>query len=65
MTRMLASRVMRARRESTCPLCRGPVRVGQQIGKVGSWAHTECIIDRLMREPPRPSHRDSDIGETT
>lgn len=53
----LADRVMRARWETTCPICRGPIRVGQQIGKVGYWAHTSCIIDRMMREPPRPSER--------
>lgn len=55
MTGKLATRTMKARRTSTCPLCRGPVLVGQQIGKVGVWAHVSCIIDRMMREPPRPS----------
>jgi hypothetical protein len=44
---MLASRVMKARHASTCPLCHGPVLVGQQIGLIPGtgWAHvTPCII---------------------
>jgi hypothetical protein len=44
--RMLASRVMKARRESTCPICRGPIRVGDSIAKTVKWAHTGCTIAR-------------------
>ena len=43
----LATRVMRARRESTCPVCRAPIHVGQQIAKLGIWQHIEHIVDRL------------------
>ena len=39
-------RVMKARRPSTCPSCRGPVHVGQSIAKVTrppGWIHTRCV----------------------
>jgi hypothetical protein len=39
-----ATRTMKARRESTCPLCRGPIRVGQLIARCGFWAHAACVI---------------------
>jgi hypothetical protein len=44
----LARRVRKARRRSTCPLCRGPVLVGQQIGLIpAGWAHVSpCIVER-------------------
>ncbi len=46
---MRASRVMKARRRSFCPLCGGMVRTGQQIGKTpADWCHTACIIDRAV-----------------
>jgi hypothetical protein len=46
---ILASRVMKARRESLCLLCWQPIRVGQQIGKAPiGWCHTSCIIDRAL-----------------
>lgn len=41
---LLATRTMKARRESTCPLCRQPIRVGHLIGKCGFWAHATCLI---------------------
>jgi hypothetical protein len=41
---LLASRVMKARRQSTCPICRGPIRVGDSIAKTVKWAHTGCVI---------------------
>jgi hypothetical protein len=44
--RQLATRVMRARRPGTCPLCRGPIQVRESIAKIGFWAHTQCVIDR-------------------
>jgi hypothetical protein len=40
----LASRVMRARRESLCPVCYCPIRVGQQIAKRGYWQHIEHVV---------------------
>jgi hypothetical protein len=42
----LASRVMKARRESMCPTCQAPIRVGQQIAKRGYWQHIEHVIER-------------------
>ncbi len=42
----LASRVRLARWPGMCLLCHEPIAIGQQIGKVGFWAHTACIIDR-------------------
>lgn len=43
---MRASRVRKARRPGTCPLCDAPVSTGQQIGLVDGhgWCHTTCII---------------------
>lgn len=43
----LASRVMKARRESVCPLCRGPIRIGEQIAKTVKWAHAGCVVASL------------------
>jgi hypothetical protein len=37
---------MRARRASTCPACRGPIHVGELIGKTGFWQHVAHIIER-------------------
>jgi hypothetical protein len=43
---VLADRVMKARRESTCVACSGPVRVGQRIARCagGLWLHLACFI---------------------
>jgi hypothetical protein len=41
----LATRVMRARRESLCPVCCCPIRVGQQIAKRGYWQHIEHVVE--------------------
>jgi hypothetical protein len=40
-----ASRTMRARGETRCPLCRGTIRRLQPIGLVHGkgWCHTDCI----------------------
>jgi hypothetical protein len=46
MTTLTASRVMRARRTSICPVCRSPILVGQQIAKLGTWQHIEHVIER-------------------
>lgn len=41
----LADRVMKARRESTCPACETPVVVGQRIAHCGdAWVHLSCAI---------------------
>lgn len=52
----LASRVMRARRESVCPLCREPVRIGQLIALTTKWAHAGCVVASLYKtsgeDPP-------------
>ena len=43
---VVADRVMRARHESTCTLCSGVVKVGQQIARCpgGLWVHAACFI---------------------
>jgi hypothetical protein len=42
-----ATRVMKARWPGTCPLCRGPIRRLQQIGKTRvGWCHTTCLTGR-------------------
>jgi hypothetical protein len=44
----LASRVMRARKETMCPHCLQPVRVGQLIAKTTlGWLHAGCAIARM------------------
>jgi hypothetical protein len=42
----LATRSMKARRPGTCPLCRGPILVGQSISKIVHWAHTTCVVEQ-------------------
>jgi hypothetical protein len=44
MAAYLASRVMKARRESVCPDCKMPIRPGQLIAKCGTWMHATCLI---------------------
>jgi len=43
---VLATHVRKARRESTCTLCSGVVKVGQQIARCpgGLWVHAACFI---------------------
>lgn len=49
---MNASRVMKARKTSTCPLCRKLISRGQQIGRTPiGWCHTQCIIEEATRCP--------------
>jgi hypothetical protein len=45
-TPVLATRVRKARFESTCPTCRGPILVSQLIAKCagGLWQHASCFI---------------------
>jgi hypothetical protein len=41
----LATRVMRARRQSTCPACHRLIRIGDQIARLVSprqWIHVAC-----------------------
>ncbi len=42
----LATRTKRARRTSTCPLCRGPILIGMTIARLISppgWCHVRCV----------------------
>jgi len=52
---MLASRVRKARKPSTCPLCHGAVTAGQYIGLTGmGWCHTGCIVRENSHGERRP-----------
>jgi hypothetical protein len=46
----LASRVMKARRPGTCAICRGPIRIGEQIAKTVRWAHAGCVVAGLYKD---------------
>ena len=52
----LVDRVMKARKESTCPLCRRPVHIGQTIARTGgTWQHASCLVRAIKaaaRETP-------------
>jgi hypothetical protein len=43
---VLADRTCRARREGTCPACRGPILVGQYIARCPGrvWLHASCFV---------------------
>jgi len=43
---VVATKVRKARHETTCPTCRGPILVGQQIAKCpgGLWQHASCFL---------------------
>ena len=47
----LATRTMRARYCSWCPLCRSPILTGQFISLTSIWAHTSCIIEQITSRP--------------
>lgn len=47
---MTATRVMKARRTSTCPVCKEAIKVGQLIAKAGIWQHATCLI-AVRKEP--------------
>jgi len=52
---LLASRVMKARRTSTCPVCCRAIQVGQQIAKAaGQWQHSQCLIEANRADRERP-----------
>lgn len=53
---VLADRVCKARRASTCPLCRGPVRVGHLIARMGPgcWVHAACLTARNREDDMEP-----------
>lgn len=56
---VLATNVRKARFESTCPACRGPVLVGQQIARcpAGVWQHASCFVRGHRHElGHRPVH---------
>lgn len=42
---VLATRVMKARRETMCPACQAPITIGQLIAKCGYWMHAACLIE--------------------
>lgn len=46
MSTELADRVMHARRESLCPVCWQPIRVGQLIARAGTWQHIRHLVKR-------------------
>lgn len=48
----LADRVMKARRESLCPVCLRPIRVGDMIARAGMWQHIQHVIDRQRKDHP-------------
>jgi hypothetical protein len=56
------TRVMKARRGSTCPLCKGPIRVGQLIAKCGVWAHARCAISHQHGAPGKSTGEDPAHG---
>jgi len=41
---LLASRVRKARRPGTCPLCQEPIFIGQLIGRTVAWSHVLCVL---------------------
>lgn len=49
-----AVRCKKARWPGTCGLCRGPIRLGQQIAsaKGAPWAHIWCVIECTTTQPP-------------
>lgn len=47
---LLADRVMKARRESICVICKQPIRIGQLIARTGAWVHAQCAINRYRQE---------------
>ena len=58
MTARLATRVMKARRESLCPYCMRPVRLGSLIAKTTlGWLHAGCVITRMYAQDV-PASRD-------
>jgi ribosomal protein L37AE/L43A len=48
---VLATRVMKARWPGTCPACRRPIRVGDQIAKCGIWLCIQCAISYQHDSP--------------
>jgi hypothetical protein len=52
---ILATRSRKARRHGRCPLCRGPVHIGQYIARIGlAWVHNTCAASRV-RDHSRPA----------
>jgi hypothetical protein len=51
----LATRVIKARRETQCPACRDWILTGQLIAKTTlGWLHATCAIERQADEPREP-----------
>jgi hypothetical protein len=48
---------MKARYEGTCPFCKQPISIGQEIkGYGGKWYHLECC-ERYLEERRQPQRR--------
>ncbi len=46
---VIASHARKARHRGRCPLCGGPIAVGQgicRVGRGGTWLHVECFTRR-------------------
>jgi hypothetical protein len=43
---ILATRAMKARRNSICAYCRGLIRRGDRIALMDTWVHARCAIER-------------------
>jgi hypothetical protein len=53
---VVADRVMKARRQSACPVCGCLIRPGDQIAKYrGRWQHVEHVIDRQRQASQEPA----------
>jgi hypothetical protein len=49
----VVDRTMKARREGTCPLCNGPVRVGDLIARCcTTWYHASCVVRHITTRRP-------------
>lgn len=50
----LPVKVRKARRSSTCPVCKGPIRVGQLIASCGGlWMCAACLIGHRHQLAPK------------
>ena len=48
---LLESKALRARRDSKCSACNGPIRRGEKITRyAGSWAHEACKVSTVIVE---------------
>jgi hypothetical protein len=55
---LTASRVRKARRGGSCPLCGAPVVIGQNVGLVAAgWAHLPCVVQRRQLTQVVPANK--------